>query len=455
MNLEQLKKEFIELKKEQLKYIADVTSLSKEKKFTEQEKIKIYRDIKKYEKEISDLAKTIIETMKKENIKFRFNDVVIEFDLNNYYDSLKIDNQYRKEYVLNILDVKNNKCKFTFQNLQRISNNNFKTLDPDLIENGQRLINKPIYIFCGYYDYREDCYGPCFGNEDDYIHGIYKIIFLDEKKEIIKNKMGQFEKDKVIIRTEQYVNDYDIENIFRNELLNPKNNTIDDCINNTRKIIKTINYLRSPEYKEKILLDKINELYEKVKGNCINEELLYSGKFLSILKEIYELPNNKIVEKEKIIKNNGKNSVIIIAITKDNKYIITFQNRLKNKMIAEFPSGYIENDEDILTAAKRELMEEAGYTSNDLFVLDQAYTSVGIDNSISYIVIANNCIKTDNICHEGTEFLTYDLFSKQELEYLINNNIMNGSMNKLAYYNLICNIDDNKRLKKKNINPLR
>ena len=127
---------------------------------------------------------------------------------------------------------------------------------------------------------------------------------------------------------------------------------------------------------------------------------------------------------------------------------------MKDKIIAEFPSGYIEDNEDILIAAKRELMEETGYTSNDLFIVDEAYTSVGIDNSISYIVVANNCIKSKDVNHDGTEFLTYDLFSKEELEYLINNNIMNGAMNKLAYYNLICNIDNNKRLRKKNINSL-
>ena len=454
MNLEQLKQKFIKIKKEQLKYVADIASLSKEKKFTEHENLKIYRNLKKYEKEISNLAKQIIETSKLENKKIRFDEIVIEFDLNNYYDSLKIDNQYRKEYVLSILNVENNKCKFTFQNLQLISKNQFKTIDPDLIENDQKLINKPIYILCGYYDYRKDCLGPCPGNEDDYIYGIYKIIFSNEKEEILKSQMEKFEQNKIIFRTERYVNAYDIEDLFRNQLLNPKNNTINDCINITKKNIKTINYLRNPEYKEKILLDRIKELYEKVKGKCINEEVLFSGKFLNILKETYQLPNNKKIEKEKIIKNNGKNSVIIIAIT-DDKYIITFQNRLKDKMIAEFPSGYIENDEDILTAAKRELIEETGYTSNDLFIVDQAYTSVGIDNSISYIVIANNCIKTNNVNHYGAEFLTYDLFSKEELEYLINNNIMNGAMNKLAYYNLICNIDNNKRLKKKNINPLR
>ena len=31
---------------------------------------------------------------------------------------------------------------------------------------------------------------------------------------------------------------------------------------------------------------------------------------------------------------------------------------------------------------------------------------------------------------------------EKELEYLINKNIINGAMNKLAYYNLINNVDD-------------
>ena len=100
------------------------------------------------------------------------------------------------------------------------------------------------------------------------------------------------------------------------------------------------------------------------------------------------------MEKEKVIKNNGKNSVIIIAITQNKEYIITFQNRIKDKIIAEFPSGYIENGEDPISAAKRELKEETGYITSNLFIVDEAYTCPGIDNSVTYIVIANNCIKT-------------------------------------------------------------
>ena len=113
-----------------------------------------------------------------------------------------------------------------------------------------------------------------------------------------------------------------------------------------------------------------------------------------------------------------------------------------DKIIAEFPSGYIESNEDPIEAAKRELKEETGYISDDLFLVDEAYTSPGTDNSKTYIVIANNCIKTDEKSVIGTELVTYGLFSEKELKYLVNENIMNGAMNKLAYYNLINNVDD-------------
>ena len=51
---------------------------------------------------------------------------------------------------------------------------------------------------------------------------------------------------------------------------------------------------------------------------------------LTVLAEIRKnLPNENIVQKEKILKNGGKNSVIVISITQNKEYIITFQNRIK------------------------------------------------------------------------------------------------------------------------------
>ena len=183
-----------------------------------------------------------------------------------------------------------------------------------------------------------------------------------------------------------------------------------------------------------MLLEKITKLYDKVKGKLAKEEILYRGDFIKLIREVYSLPNNKTITREKIVKNGGKDSVIIVATDGNGNYILTFQTRINDKIIAEFPSGYIENGEDIIEAAKRELKEETGYVSDNVTILDESYYSLGIDNSVCCIVRMKNCVKAFDV--NPNENLTYGIFTEEELKYLLNNNIMSGSLNKLAYYSL-------------------
>lgn len=449
MNYELNKNEFEKIKREELEYIDSIAQISSNKILSETEKLEIYRTLNSYEIKLNEILKKLWsafprdDSLTKENLK----DVIIEIDLpKDYLSSLNFQYDEQKKYVLEKLwiDAESLKFKLTLYNLMRCRE--YWSINSDTIQNNQKLIEEPIYIFSGYYDASEECYGPCFGDHDNYLYGIYENIhnngYSNDKKEIPKKDIDKFEKNKIIIYSKRYVHSHEIRRIFKEELLNAENKKLNDCVVQTKNRIEKLNYIRSPEYKEKILLDRINELYKKVKGKFIQKEVLYSGNFLQILRETYRLPNENIVSKEKIIKNAGKDSVIVIAITQDKEYIITIQNRINDKLIAEFPSGYIENNEDPIEAAKRELKEETGYISDDLFLVDEAYTSPGTDNSKTYIVIANNCIKTNEKNITGTELIDYGLFSEKELEYLINKNIINGAMNKLAYYNLINNVDD-------------
>lgn len=449
MNYELNKNEFEKIKREELAYIDSVAKISSNKTLLETEKLEIYRTLNSYEIKLNEILKKLWSTFPRDDslTKDNLKDVIIEIDLpKDYLSSLNFQYDEQKKYVLEKLwiDAESLKFKLTLYNLMRCRE--YWSINSDTIQNNQRLIEEPIYIFSGYYDASEECYGPCFGDPDDYLYGIYENIrnngYNNDKKEIPKKDIAEFEKDKIIIHSKRYVRSHEIRRIFEEELLNAKNKTLNDCVVQTRNRIENLNYTRSPECKEKVLLDRINELYKKVKGEFIQKEVLYSGNFLQILRETYRLPNENIVSKEKILKNDGKDSVIVIAITQEKEYIITIQNRINDKLIAEFPSGYIENNEDPIGTAKRELKEETGYISDDLFLVDEAYTSPGTDNSKTYIVIANNCIKTNEKNTTGAELVDYGLFSEKELEYLINKNIMNGAMNKLAYYNLINNVDD-------------
>ena len=437
MNYELDKSEFIKLKKEELEYINTIAKISSIKTLSESEKLKIYRTLNNYEIKLSKIANKVWDIFpKKDNLtKNNLKDVIIEIDLKkDYLSSLKFNNFEEKKYVLEKLwiDIKSLKFKLTLYNLMRYKE--CSSIDPDRIQNNQKLIEKPIYIFLGYYDSSEECYGPCFLKPEDYIYGTYQNIDskYNDKKEISKKEINEFEKDKIIIYSKPYVYSYEIKEIFKNELLDSRNQTLNDCITQTKNKIKELNYSRSPECKEKILLDKINELYKKV-----------NNKFI--------LTNETMSKYENIKINNIKDFVVVIATTIEKEYIITIQKGIKNKLI-EFPSGYIKNNEDPKEAAKRNLKEKTGYISDDLFIVDEAYTFLNTDDSKTYIVIANNCIKQDKV---SNNFIEYELFSENELEYLINKNIMNGAINKLAYYNLINNVDNYNITYEKSIKKLR
>lgn len=450
MNCELIKNEFIKLKKEELNYIDNVAKTSSTKKLSEYEKLEIYRTLNNYKEKINKLL-IIFGDEIINDARFRKQDlkkIIIEFDINkDFLSFMKCYSEYYKYTVFKELGIDIESYKFNL-NIYDLIYTEYMGIDSDKIQNNQKLIENPIYIFCGYFDDSDDYYGPLIGNLEDYLYAIYEDVCgkYNENKKIWKANVEEFEKDKIIIHSKKYVNSSEIRTIFNEELLNSKNQTLNDCVIKTRNRIDELNYTRSPEYKEKVLMEKINDLYKKVKGEFICEEILYSGDFLQIIRETYRLPNGNIVSKEKNIKNGGKDSVTIIAITQENEYIITFQNRIKDKIIAEFPAGYIENNETPIEAAKRELKEETGYVSDNLFIIDDAYTTPRTDNSKTYIIIANNCIKIDKKSENGTELVEYGLFSEKELEYLINNNIMNGAMNKLAYYNLVNNADEFKIL---------
>lgn len=187
---------------------------------------------------------------------------------------------------------------------------------------------------------------------------------------------------------------------------------------------------------------KIKDLTIKTRANYLSSETLYSGKFIELVCETYKLPNDKILFRERIKKNKNKDAVIIISITNDNKFILVVQNRIDKLTSIEFPSGYIEDNETIEEAAYRELREETGYESNEIIIIDNYMTQLGIDASVVNIVLAKNCIKTTNQNLGINEYINYDEFTFDEVYALVEENIINGCGNKLAFYELLTKYQD-------------
>ncbi len=185
-----------------------------------------------------------------------------------------------------------------------------------------------------------------------------------------------------------------------------------------------------------MLKDKIDAIVNKTKGERLSRDLIFDGGFVKVFKEEYKLPDGRIITRECISKNNNKSAAIIITRTIDNKFIMVFQNRIDNIVSCEFPSGYIEENEDVIKGALREVREETGYVSDEAEILDEFIPNIGSENAKMYIVYVKNARKAFDQDLDDDEYINYELFDFDEIEYLVKNHYIKNSGNKLAYYHL-------------------
>ena len=201
---------------------------------------------------------------------------------------------------------------------------------------------------------------------------------------------------------------------------------------------------------EKEKLQEIENKMNKLKVINYEETKLKSeSRFIDIIKGIYNLNNGKTINREKAVKNIGtSNATDIFAITKDNKIIIVIQPRVslptENKISIELPAGYIEIDEKCIDAAKRELEEETGYTSNNLVLLDSYYPSLGASSERIDLILALNCIKIKEQHLDTDEFVEYEEVTLEEFKYLLENNYIKDANSRIGYYKAIEYLNINK-----------
>lgn len=95
----------------------------------------------------------------------------------------------------------------------------------------------------------------------------------------------------------------------------------------------------------------------------IDSTLAYDGSFLKVSRDTVRLPDGHPSTRE-YIKHPG--AVVILPVFEDGSILLERQFRYPlNRTFIEFPAGKIDPGEDGLACAKRELLEETGYSAID------------------------------------------------------------------------------------------
>lgn len=188
------------------------------------------------------------------------------------------------------------------------------------------------------------------------------------------------------------------------------------------------------------ILKKINDDVDSIRVVKENtNKIEVSTNFIGLKKGEFTLNNGSTIIREGVYKKTGSgNAVCLFAVTTDKKILIVIQPRVelstKNKINIELPAGYIEEGESSVESGIRELLEETGYTSNDVTLVDSYYTSLGISGERIDLLLALDCIKVDSQHLDKDEFLYYELVTLEEFEYLLNNNYIMDANARIGYY---------------------
>ena len=134
----------------------------------------------------------------------------------------------------------------------------------------------------------------------------------------------------------------------------------------------------------------------------ISSEVIFKGKVLDLRRDVVELPNRKKATREWI---NHPGAVVIIPILPSNKIGLIRQYRYapKNEFI-ELPAGKLDENEDPMLCAKRELEEEIGYKPNKLTYLTKIFPAIGFANEVMFVFLAEELEKTQSRLDED-EFI--------------------------------------------------
>lgn len=163
----------------------------------------------------------------------------------------------------------------------------------------------------------------------------------------------------------------------------------------------------------------------------ISCEHIVQDEWIDIRRLAYRFPDGSTFEP--FYSYSRRNYVVIVATDTEDNYLCVRQFRQGIRQVTtEFPAGGIErkdgreygqsgdvSSEDALEAAKRELLEETGYESDEWRHLLTVPSNATIADNYAYLFEARNCRKVSGQSLDDTEFLKVYKYPEQELEDMI------------------------------------
>ncbi|MDC8756080.1 NUDIX domain-containing protein [Janthinobacterium fluminis] len=148
----------------------------------------------------------------------------------------------------------------------------------------------------------------------------------------------------------------------------------------------------------------------------IDGELAYEGGFLKVQRDRVALPDGKVTVRE-YIKHPG--AVVILPLLDDGSVLLERQFRYPlERVFIEFPAGKIDPGEAPLDCAKRELLEETGYTASDWQFVCTIHNAIAYSDEHLDLFVARGLVAGERQLDDGEFLDTFTASVPQILEWV-------------------------------------
>lgn len=143
----------------------------------------------------------------------------------------------------------------------------------------------------------------------------------------------------------------------------------------------------------------------------LKSDLAFQGGFLKVWRDQVELSDGTVTWRE-FIKHPGAS--VILAIREDKKILFVRQYRYPlKKVFLELPAGKKDANEDAITTARRELIEETGYEAQYFEKLSDLNPCIGYSDEVIHLVLAKE-LKMVGLKPDHGEILEQDALTIDE-----------------------------------------
>lgn len=140
--------------------------------------------------------------------------------------------------------------------------------------------------------------------------------------------------------------------------------------------------------------------------------------FFVVTKDRLRYPNQTV--HDYFVLHTVKQSVAVIATTPNNEIVVTKEYRhAAGRVLLGCPGGLVDEGEEPLEAAERELLEETGFKAKRLTLIGSCFPLPGVLSQTLSIVHAEDVTYSRAPQLERQELIEWQLFSQDELKHML------------------------------------